>query len=79
MVVYFLTAVLFIVQNQQYQLVTFFGLNQINEIFMKVIKFGGSSVANAVNIKRCIDIIKNIEEPVIVVVSALSGVTDLHS
>ncbi|MGL4583709.1 MAG: bifunctional aspartate kinase/homoserine dehydrogenase I, partial [Flavobacterium sp.] len=44
---------------------------------MKVIKFGGSSVANAVNIKRCIDIINNIEEPVIVVVSALSGVTDL--
>ncbi|MDM1380976.1 bifunctional aspartate kinase/homoserine dehydrogenase I [Myroides marinus] len=44
---------------------------------MKVIKFGGSSVANAVNIKRCVDIIKNINEPVIVVVSALSGVTDL--
>lgn len=44
---------------------------------MKVIKFGGSSVANAVNIKRCIDIINKIEEPVIVVVSALSGVTDL--
>ncbi|MHC5354852.1 bifunctional aspartate kinase/homoserine dehydrogenase I [Myroides sp. LJL115] len=44
---------------------------------MKVIKFGGSSVANAKNIKRCIDIILQIDKPVVVVVSALKGVTDL--
>lgn len=46
---------------------------------MRVVKFGGTSVANADNLVRCIDIIKNIskQEPVIVVVSALGGVTDL--
>jgi bifunctional aspartokinase / homoserine dehydrogenase 1 len=46
---------------------------------MNVIKFGGTSVANAQNISRCLDIIKEKEEkgPVIVIVSALGGVTDL--
>lgn len=44
---------------------------------MKVLKFGGSSVANAQNINRCIDIILNKNHPTTVVVSALSGVTDL--
>ncbi|KOS05529.1 aspartate kinase [Flavobacterium akiainvivens] len=46
---------------------------------MNVIKFGGTSVANAQNISRCLDIIKEKKEkePVIVVVSALGGVTDL--
>lgn len=44
---------------------------------MKIVKFGGSSVANAANILRCINIVKNKKSPVIVVVSALGGVTDL--
>lgn len=46
---------------------------------MNVIKFGGTSVANAKNISYCINIIKykREKEPVIVVVSALGGVTDL--
>lgn len=45
---------------------------------MKVLKFGGSSVANPVAIKQVINIIKenNIEDQTIVV-SALGGVTDL--
>lgn len=45
---------------------------------MKILKFGGSSVANAENIQKTIQIIKNqsLENPTIVVVSALSGVTD---
>lgn len=47
--------------------------------YMNVIKFGGTSVANAQNISRCISIIqqKRDKEPVVVVVSALGGVTDL--
>lgn len=44
---------------------------------MKVLKFGGSSVANAVNMKKVTDVIQQLEEPAIVVVSALGGVTDL--
>jgi aspartokinase/homoserine dehydrogenase 1 len=46
---------------------------------MKVLKFGGTSVANAQNIKLVLDIVlhKAKEEKVIVVVSALSKVTDL--
>lgn len=46
---------------------------------MNVIKFGGTSVANAENILRCLGIIrqKKEKEPVIVVVSALGGVTDM--
>jgi len=45
---------------------------------MQVLKFGGSSVANAVNISKCMVIIrKAIEEgKTIVVVSALGGITD---
>lgn len=46
---------------------------------MKVLKFGGSSVANAENIKKVIDIIQNSikkDKQSIVVVSALGGVTD---
>ncbi len=43
---------------------------------MKVLKFGGSSVANATNIKQVVNIIGKSSEPQIVVVSALSGVTD---
>ena len=46
---------------------------------MQVIKFGGSSVANADNIKKVIAVIKQkiITDKTIVVVSALGGVTDL--
>lgn len=44
---------------------------------MKVLKFGGSSVANAVNMKKVTDVVLQIKEPAIVVVSALGGVTDL--
>lgn len=46
---------------------------------MRTLKFGGTSVANAKNIKLVLDIIKNKAEDsqLTVVVSALSGVTDL--
>ncbi|MBG9377425.1 bifunctional aspartate kinase/homoserine dehydrogenase I [Panacibacter sp. DH6] len=44
---------------------------------MKVLKFGGSSVANAENIQKVVAIVKGNTESQIVVVSALGGVTDL--
>ncbi len=46
---------------------------------MQVLKFGGTSVANAENIKKVIDIVADAikKEPAIVVVSALGGITDL--
>ena len=46
---------------------------------MKVLKFGGSSVASSENIKKVIDIVKNsaIKNNVAVVVSALGGITDV--
>ena len=47
---------------------------------MQVLKFGGSSVANAENIKRISTIIRRAatrEEKTIVVVSALGGITDM--
>jgi aspartokinase/homoserine dehydrogenase 1 len=46
---------------------------------MKVLKFGGTSVANAENIKLVLDIVlnKTQEDQLVVVVSALSKVTDL--
>jgi aspartokinase/homoserine dehydrogenase 1 len=46
---------------------------------MKILKFGGTSVANAENIKLVLDIVinKTQEENLVVVVSALSKVTDL--
>jgi len=43
---------------------------------MKVLKFGGSSVANAENIQKVVSILKNSNEPKVIVVSALGGVTD---
>jgi aspartokinase/homoserine dehydrogenase 1 len=45
---------------------------------MQVLKFGGSSVANAVNISKCTAIIKQAidQDKTIVVVSALGGITD---
>jgi aspartokinase/homoserine dehydrogenase 1 len=43
---------------------------------MKVLKFGGSSVANAENIQKVVAIVSADKESQIVVVSALGGVTD---
>ena len=43
---------------------------------MKVMKFGGSSVGTPDSIKRVRQIVKAVDEPAIVVVSALGGVTD---
>jgi bifunctional aspartokinase / homoserine dehydrogenase 1 len=46
---------------------------------MRVLKFGGSSVANAENINRVISIVQNTskQDKTVLVVSALGGVTDL--
>lgn len=46
---------------------------------MKVLKFGGTSVANSENISRVIDILSSRikDEKLVVVVSALGGVTDM--
>ena len=46
---------------------------------MQVLKFGGSSVANAENINRVVEIIKSDTSTTkkIIVVSALGGITDL--
>ena len=44
---------------------------------MKVLKFGGTSVANSDSLTMVLDIIKQQEGPVAVVVSALGGITDL--
>ncbi|MDB5278087.1 MAG: aspartate kinase [Ferruginibacter sp.] len=46
---------------------------------MQVLKFGGSSVANASNINKVIDIVKEkiITDKTIVVVSAFGGITDI--
>ena len=46
---------------------------------MKTLKFGGTSVANAANIQKCLSIIleKAKHDRLAVVVSAFSGVTDL--
>ena len=43
---------------------------------MKVLKFGGTSIANQSCINNVIDIVKN-ENKCVVVVSAISGVTNL--
>ena len=44
---------------------------------MKVIKFGGTSVATSKSLKNVFSIIENQKENTIVVVSALGGITDL--
>ena len=44
---------------------------------MKVLKFGGTSVANSKSLNKVLEIIKNQNEPIVVVVSALGGITDL--
>ena len=43
---------------------------------MKVLKFGGSSVASAENIKKVVDIVRQIEGEAIAVLSAMQGTTD---
>ena len=43
---------------------------------MKVLKFGGTSVADAKNINKVIDIILENERNTVVIVSALGGITD---
>ncbi|MCF6356189.1 MAG: bifunctional aspartate kinase/homoserine dehydrogenase I [Draconibacterium sp.] len=43
---------------------------------MKVLKFGGTSVGSAENIKRVKEIVESQKDDVIVVVSALGGITD---
>jgi aspartokinase/homoserine dehydrogenase 1 len=43
---------------------------------MKVMKFGGSSVGSVESILRVKQIVESVEDPVIVVISALGGVTD---
>jgi aspartokinase/homoserine dehydrogenase 1 len=43
---------------------------------MKVLKFGGTSVANAENIQKVVNIITGNDEAQIIVVSALGGITD---
>ena len=43
---------------------------------MKVLKFGGTSVANAENINKVINIVVKNDEAQIIIVSALGGVTD---
>ncbi len=43
---------------------------------MKVLKFGGTSVGSAENIKRVKEIVQSQKDDVIVVVSALGGITD---
>ena len=44
---------------------------------MKVLKFGGTSVANSESLSNVIKIVKNQRGPIVVVVSAFGGVTDL--
>ncbi|MGE4586046.1 MAG: bifunctional aspartate kinase/homoserine dehydrogenase I [Mangrovibacterium sp.] len=43
---------------------------------MKVLKFGGTSVGSAENIRRVKEIVERQEDDLVVVVSALSGITD---
>ena len=42
---------------------------------MKVLKFGGTSVANSKSLKKVLEIIKNQKDKIIIVVSALGGIT----
>ncbi len=44
---------------------------------MRVVKFGGSNLKSKEDLARIIEVIRNYEKPLVVVVSALFGVTDL--
>jgi len=48
----------------------------VNSRIMKVLKFGGTSVGSAENIEKVKDILMGQDDDVIVVVSALGGITD---
>ena len=43
---------------------------------MKVLKFGGTSVGSAASLANVKDIVNSCEESIVVVVSALGGITD---
>jgi aspartokinase/homoserine dehydrogenase 1 len=44
---------------------------------MKILKFGGTSVANAESLQSVISIVKSQKQKTVVVVSALGGITNL--
>ena len=44
---------------------------------MKVLKFGGTSVADSKSINNVISILKDNDEPLFIIVSALGGITNL--
>ena len=44
---------------------------------MKVLKFGGTSVADSKSINNVISILKDNDEPLLIIVSALGGITNL--
>ena len=43
---------------------------------MKVLKFGGSSISNAKNIEKVLDILKDYDSNIIVIFSAFGKTTD---
>ena len=45
---------------------------------MLVMKFGGTSVADADRITHAVDLVRREHRPVVVVTSAMAGVTDSH-
>ncbi len=53
-----------------------FQFSIINYNCMKIMKFGGTSVSSAKNILGVKKIVESVNEPVVVVVSALGGITD---
>ncbi len=53
--------------------------NDYNQLNMKVLKFGGTSVGSVDSIRTVAEIIRGQDEPLVVVFSALSGVTNMLS
>ena len=51
-------------------------IQQIKSISMQILKFGGTSVGSAENIRKVKEIIENTGDQALVVVSAMGGVTD---
>ena len=60
--------------NRFYRFIRFF--LTLSKVEMKVLKFGGTSVGSAENIRKVKEIVKSQTDDVIVVVSALGGITD---
>jgi aspartate kinase len=55
----------------------FFSIGEQVSDSIKVLKFGGTSVADAAAFERAVEIVRaNLDSPVVVIVSAMSGVTD---